>query len=150
MTAHINIGSNLGNSRLIIEAAVAELCRLSDTGTCRRSDFIESEPWGFSSPHPFVNLGIDIESTRPPLELLDRMQSIEKEVAARFATATNPHNLHRNPDGTYRDRLLDLDLIFYGDTVMDTPRLTLPHPHAKERPFVLIPLSQLGHTLPPC
>ena len=142
MTAHINIGSNLGDSHAIIEAAVAELFSLS-TGECLRSDFVESEPWGFASDNRFLNIGIEIESTLPPLELLHALQEVERRVAARFT----PDNAHRNPDGTYRDRALDIDLILYGDTVMDTPELTLPHPRMMQRDFVLTPLRQLGHPL---
>lgn len=147
MTAHINIGSNLGDSRAIIEAAVAELAALSTDGECRRSSFVESEPWGYDSPNRFLNIGIDIESCLPPLELLHALQAIERRVAARFASGGNPGNDHRNPDGTYRDRALDIDLIIYGDLTMDTPELTLPHPRAALRPFVLGPLRELGHFL---
>lgn len=144
-TAHISIGSNLGDSRLILEAAVAELCALASDGRCRRSDFVESEPWGFVSDRNFLNIGIDILSDLEPLELLKRLQKTERKVAQQFATPDNPDNRHRNDDGTYRDRVVDIDLIFYGDIRMSTPELTLPHPRAALRKFVTAPLRQLGH-----
>lgn len=87
MTAHINIGSNLGDSRAIIEAAVAGLFALS-AGECRRSSFVESEPWGFDSPNPFLNIGIDIESDLTPTELLHAIQEVERRVAAQLAPTT--------------------------------------------------------------
>lgn len=142
MTAHINIGSNLGDSRAIIEAAVNEVAALSTSGECRRSSIVESEPWGYDSPNRFLNIGVDIDSDLEPLQLLHRLREIEERVAARFT----PTNDHRNPDGTYRDRALDIDIIIYGDVRLATPELTLPHPRAHLRPFVLAPLRELGHT----
>jgi 2-amino-4-hydroxy-6-hydroxymethyldihydropteridine diphosphokinase len=133
MIAHINIGSNIGDSRSIIERAVAAIFQLSE-GPTRRSSYVESEPWGFESPNMFLNIGVEIESTLPPLELFARLQAIEKSICA---------DSHRNADGSYRDRLIDIDLIFYGDTHLTTPQLTLPHPHATERAFVLTPIREL-------
>lgn len=138
MIAHINIGSNIGDSRSLIERAVADVFALSE-GITRRSSIIESEPWGYESTNRFLNIGIEIESTLPPETLLDHLQAIEKAIS----TAS-----HRNPDGTYRDRLIDIDLILYGDLHLKTPRLTLPHPRASQRPFVLLPLRELHPTTP--
>ena len=65
MTAHINIGSNLGDSHALIEQAAAGIALLASGGTTmRRSGFIESEPWGFESPHRFINLGIEIRELK--------------------------------------------------------------------------------------
>lgn len=159
MIAHINIGSNIGDSRSAIERAVAAVFALSEGG-CRRSDIIESKPWGFDSPHPFLNIGIEIETTLQPLQLLRHLRQIERTIS---------DTPHRNPDGTYRDRPIDLDLIFLlntdsnlenltlhvnldNDTLGDpkiamlrinTPELTLPHPRAHLRDFVLLPIRQL-------
>lgn len=139
VTAHINIGSNAGPSRQILQAAVEAVEALSE-GPALHSRVVESEPWGFESPNRFVNVGVEIETSLPPLELLDRLQQTEREVAAQFVD----DNRHRNADGTYRDRALDIDIIFYGDTVMDTPRLTLPHPRRLEREFVMTPLREIA------
>jgi 2-amino-4-hydroxy-6-hydroxymethyldihydropteridine diphosphokinase len=68
------------------------------------------------------------------LELFARLQAIEKSICA---------DSHRNADGSYRDRLIDIDLIFYGQTHISIPQLTLPHPHAAERTFVLGPIREL-------
>ncbi len=140
MIAHINIGSNIGDSRSVIERAVAAVFALSE-GSTRRSAYIESEPWGFESPNMFLNIGVEIESTLPPLVLLAKLQEIEKSISPAS---------HRNPDGSYRDRVIDLDLIFYGDIELHTPRLTLPHPHAPERPFVIQPIRELHPAAPFC
>lgn len=147
--AHINIGSNLGDSRALIGRAVAEIALLSTT-PLRRSSFIESEPWGFDSPHPFLNLGVEIDTpdTLTSEALMLRLLSIQD------AISPAPH---RNPDGTYTDRLIDIDLIYHGSTLCtDRPlfgvcervsavhTLTLPHPRLHLRRFVLLPLLELS------
>lgn len=138
MLAHINIGSNIGDSRSVIERAVADVFAISE-GVVRRSGYVESEPWGFSSPHRFLNIGVEIETSLPPEELLKRLLEVEKSISPAS---------HRNPDGSYRDRLIDIDLIFMADddgVVLRyaSPALTLPHPRAKERPFVMNPIVEL-------
>lgn len=143
LVAHLNIGSNLGDSRLIIETAVAEVFALSE-GVRRRSPFYESEPWGFVSPNRFLNIGVEISSRLTPIELLHALQGIERLVADRFADCGNAH---RNPDGSYSDRYIDIDIIFYGNLAVDSPELTIPHPHYNERDFVVRPLRALGHRI---
>lgn len=138
MLAHINIGSNIGDSRSVIERAVADIFNMSE-GVARRSDYVESEPWGFSSPNRFLNIGVEIETSSSPEELLARLQEIEKSISPAS---------HRNPDGSYRDRLIDIDLIFMANadgTLLHhaSPSLVLPHPRAVERQFVMLPILQL-------
>lgn len=136
-TAHINIGSNLGDSRSILERAVAEIALRWPCGALRRSTIVESEPWGFSSPHKFLNIGVEIQVEEPPLQVLDALLEIQNRICS---------SPHRDDAGGYVDRLVDIDLIFYDDVVMDTPRLRLPHPRMHLRPFVLIPLRELSPT----
>ncbi|MDE6360392.1 MAG: 2-amino-4-hydroxy-6-hydroxymethyldihydropteridine diphosphokinase [Muribaculaceae bacterium] len=147
MLAHINIGSNIGDSRSAIERAVAAVFALSE-GDARRSSIVVSEPWGFESPNRFLNVGVEIETSLPPEELLGRLQDVERGISPAS---------HRNPDGSYRDRLIDIDLIFMArrndtpdgwETVInDSPLLTLPHPRASERPFVVAPVKELHPAL---
>lgn len=139
VTAHINLGSNAGPSRQILEAAIEAVEALSE-GPALHSHPVESEPWGFESPNRFLNVGVEIETSLLPETLLDRLQEIERRVAARFVA----DNRHRNVDGSYRDRALDIDIIYYGDIEMHTPRLTLPHPRRLERDFVMIPLREIA------
>lgn len=169
---HINIGSNIGDSRSAVERAVAALSGITEL-PLRRSSFVESDPWDFDSPNRFTNLAVDVFSSLSPLPFLAEIQRIEREISPAS---------HRNPDGTYRDRLLDLDLIFAlrfpspslpsstsllpstslppstshfdyllstGDFIrLNTPELILPHPRAHLRDFVLIPLLELHPTFP--
>lgn len=136
-TVHLNLGSNIGDSRSILERAVAAVFALHEgAAPPRRSSFVESEPWGFRSANRFLNVGVEIETSLPPLELLGRLQAIER--------ATAPEgNLHRLPDGSYRDRYLDIDIILYGSRSVLTPELTVPHPRWRERPFVTVPVREL-------
>jgi len=136
-TAHINIGSNLGDSRSIIERAVAEIALLPDTERpLRRSDYITSDPWGFTSAHRFLNIGVEIHTGIRPEELLRRLLSIQDSISPAP---------HRTADGSgYADRMIDIDLIYYGNTICSTPTLTLPHPRLHLREFVLRPILQLS------
>ena len=145
MLAHISIGSNLGDRHAIVLHAADEVCALSRLGRGRCSTPVESDPWGYDSTNRFVNIGVDIHTDLPPIALLHTLQEIERRTAGRFAPGTP--NLHRNPDGSYRDRLIDIDLITYGDISLSTPELTLPHPRMMERPFVLGPMRELGHNI---
>lgn len=99
---HLNIGSNIGDSRSILERAVAAVSRLSEA-PARRSSVYESEPWGFESPNMFLNVAVEVFSSLEPLAFLAAVQQIERGISPAS---------HRNPDGTYRDRLVDIDLIF--------------------------------------
>lgn len=145
-TAYINIGSNTGDRHALIELAVARIVDAIEMGKSlrtleavssllRRSDFVESEPWGYDSPYPFLNLGLAIETDIPPGALLDLLLGVERSISPAS---------HRTPSGAYTDRLIDIDLIAYGDLVVDTPRLTLPHPRMHLRDFVLRPMTQLA------
>lgn len=100
------------------------------------SRFYRSLPWGFTSDNIFVNAGVNILSTLDPLELFALSQQAQDEVSAAP---------HRARDGiTYIDRILDIDFIFCGDTIIQSPQLTLPHPRAIQRPFVTEPLLELN------
>lgn len=132
---HINIGSNLGDRQHNISSA-AERLRLLSTRDFRLSDSVESEPWGFDSDNRFINAGASFETELSPLELLAETQRIEREISG-----GQPN--HRNPDGSYADRIVDLDIIFYGDLAVDSPSLTIPHPRFRQRDFVMRPLAQI-------
>ena len=132
--AYINIGSNMGNRTALIEQAVAHIELLCQS-VATRAPFIESEPWGFNSPHSFLNLGIAIESHLKPLELLQELLKIEKSICAAS---------HRDENGNYVDRMIDIDLIAIDDIVIDTPQLQLPHPRMHLRDFVLTPMAHLN------
>ena len=133
MIAHVNIGSNIGDRQALIDLAVTRI-EASLGVKARRAPLEESEPWGYESPNPFLNLGIAIETDLDPLALHRLLQQIQ------FSISPDPH---RTPDGGYADRPIDIDLIAVGDRVVATPELTLPHPRMHLRPFVLRPIAHL-------
>lgn len=133
-TAYINIGSNIGDRATLIERAVAAI-ELALHAGCRRSAIFESEPWGFDSRNRFLNLGIAVDTTLNPQMLLATLQSIERDISP---------SPHRNSDGSYADRAIDIDLIAVDSLTCDSPALTLPHPRMHMREFVLQPLCELN------
>ncbi len=135
MTVHLNIGSNCGHRRTLIERAVAALSGALP-GRMRLYGPVESEPWGFSSPNRFLNLGvvIDLPDMLDPIDILDITQSIQDDI--------DPAP-HRDANGAYIDRSIDIDIIAVDRIIMRDPRLTLPHPRAHERDFVMNPLRAL-------
>ncbi|MCD8387297.1 MAG: 2-amino-4-hydroxy-6-hydroxymethyldihydropteridine diphosphokinase [Bacteroidales bacterium] len=139
MTVYANIGSNQGDRHALIEQAVALIAKSFPDGRIRNSDYIESEPWGYDSPNAFLNLGIaidlDVAEGIGPELVLDRLLTVERCVS---------DSPHRNADGSYRDRPIDIDLIAIDFLEVNTPNLILPHPRAHLRDFVMIPLRQLA------
>lgn len=132
--AYINIGSNMGNRRALIEQAVAHIELLCNT-KADVSPIIESEPWGFESEHPFLNIGIAIETHIEPTTLLKELLNIEKNISAAS---------HRDENGNYIDRQIDIDLIAVDQITIDSPILQLPHPRMHLRDFVLTPMMHLN------
>lgn len=127
----INLGSNSGDRRLNLSRAVNAVA--GRFGMFEVSHAVESEPWGFDSENKFLNIGMMFSTDLEPLELLHELQEIERKI--------NPES-HRNPDGSYRDRAIDIDIIAIDDVQIDTPELTIPHRHLAERPFFLTPLME--------
>lgn len=132
-TVILNIGSNLGDRRLNLSRAMSALN--AEFGDFELSHAVESEPWGFESKNTFLNIGMLFMSDLEPLEILHRIKAIEK----RLSPAP-----HRNADGSYADRAVDIDIVAIDEMVMDTPELKLPHPHLAEREFFLVPLEELA------
>ena len=131
--AYINIGSNRGDRRALIERAVVMIESALGATACR-APLYQSPPWGYESANPFLNLGITVASMQEPVQLLGTLRAIERDISAAS---------HRAADGSYIDREIDIDLISLDDITVDTPTLTLPHPRMHLRPFVLVPMAVL-------
>ena len=136
---YLSLGSNLGDRRENLSRAVALIKERWPDSPARVSSPYESEPWGYDSSHPYINIAVALGGDAPlaggPLALLRQLQAIER------AISPAPH---RNADGTYADRAIDIDIISIDGIDLSTPELTLPHPRAHLRPFVMIPLRELG------
>ena len=130
VTVYIALGSNLGERDVYLRRAVAAL-RTTDGFTVRRvSRFYETDPIGKTDQPPFLNGVLEGETALPPGALLTTLQGIEKTLG----------RVHRERWGP---REIDLDLLLYGNRVIEEKELTIPHPHLHERDFVLVPLSDL-------
>ena len=129
---YLSLGSNLGDRERMLHRAIALIDER--VGTVQRvSSFIETEPWGFESEHPFLNAACMVLTTLSPEQCLEETQQIERELG----------RTTKSKDGVYHDRPIDIDLLMYGDLKLSTPTLTLPHPHMQERNFVMIPLREI-------
>ncbi|MCC8037632.1 MAG: 2-amino-4-hydroxy-6-hydroxymethyldihydropteridine diphosphokinase [Bacteroidales bacterium] len=134
LNTYIGIGSNLGDRKAYLQEAIARI-EFVARERARVAPVMESEPWGYESQNRFLNTVIAIPWHGTPQELLHALQEIERELA--------PCSPHRNVDGSYRDRAIDLDIIDIPGVVIDTPTLTIPHPRKDARPFVAGPLKAL-------
>ena len=133
MDYYLNIGSNMGERRDNLYRAVVALT--AGTGGSVTSRIVESEPWGFESDNRFMNIGLWFNSDLEPQQMLDRIHDIEH----RLGSAS-----HRDAQGGYIDRLVDIDIVAIGDLIIDTPTLQVPHPHLSEREFFLKPMMDLA------
>lgn len=129
----VNIGSNKGQRRLNLSRAMRAIGE--EFGPFELSHVVESKPWGFDSTKPFLNVGMAFHSDLPPVEILHRLQDIEKLLSPAP---------HRDSDGRYIDRELDIDIVAIDREVIDSPELKVPHPHLPERDFFLVPLEELA------
>lgn len=131
--AYVGLGANLGDARAALASATSALAMLPDTALLRCSSVWRSAPIDSSGPD-YLNAVAELRTALAPLELLHRLQAIEQ--------AHGRERPYRNAP-----RTLDLDLLLYGEFVLETPDLTLPHPRAHQRAFVLSPLAELAPEL---
>ena len=134
MVYYLNIGSNLG----VREVCVAEAARAVEMAVgavARWSVPMESEPWGYESENAFLNMGMAVECDIAPVDMLAITQGIERDMGSA---------VHRDADGGYCDRSVDIDIIAVDDVVMECEVLTIPHPRMHLREFVLKPMMELA------
>ncbi len=131
---YIGLGSNLGDSKQIIGQAIEQIERRVGR-VVARSSLYTTRPWGYESTHLFCNAVVAVDTELLPHEVLLATQAIEQEQGS----AT-----HRDGNGNYIDRILDLDLLDYEGVILDTPSLILPHPCMHLREFVLAPLAEVA------
>ena len=137
---YLGLGSNLGNCRKNLERAIRLIGDRVGQVT-RQSSFIETEPWGFESPHKFQNAVILCETTKTPREVLMLTQQIERDMGRR--KMVNGQWSMVNGQRIYADRPIDIDILLYDDVTIDEPDLKIPHPLMHERDFVMIPLEEV-------
>lgn len=128
--AHISIGSNAGNRDQNIELSL-QMIQEKIGRIVSQSHVYESQSWGYEGQN-FLNLTVLVKTALKPVEILNANQVIEKEMG------------RIKIPGRYTDRTIDLDILFYEDLVLNTEKLSIPHPHLQNRLFVLIPLMDIS------
>ncbi|MBU0710115.1 MAG: 2-amino-4-hydroxy-6-hydroxymethyldihydropteridine diphosphokinase [Candidatus Omnitrophica bacterium] len=131
VTCYLGIGSNLGKRRKNIELAVRKINSLKDTQVLKLSRIIESSPIGGPlNQREFLNAALKIRTELGPLSLLKNLKIIERQIGRKRTVRFGP-------------RPIDLDVLFYGERVLNNRKLTIPHPRIFERKFVTRPLLEI-------
>lgn len=130
-SVHLLLGSNLGDRRGLLERARLLIAERVG-GITHSSEELQSEAWGYESSNEYLNQVLVVDTELEPFELLDATQGIEREMG-RVPRRGN----------MYEDRPIDIDILYYDDLVINTQRLTIPHPHIADRPFTVMLLSSI-------
>jgi 2-amino-4-hydroxy-6-hydroxymethyldihydropteridine diphosphokinase len=129
---YLSLGTNLGSRLENLESAVQALA--PEVRVLKLSPVYLTAPWGYTDQPDFLNQVVKGETGLAPEELLAFLKSLEAA-------------LGREPTFRYGPRLIDVDLLFYDDLILETTGLVIPHPRLHERPFVLVPLADLAPDL---
>ena len=128
----IALGSNLGDRKANLHNAVASLP--PKVHCIMESSIYQTPPWGIADQPDFLNQVVEAETDLSPAKLILYLKDIESK-------------LGRKPTVRYGPRLIDLDILFFDDLVLNQPDLAIPHPRMHERAFVLVPLAELAPSL---
>ncbi len=129
---YLSLGSNLGDREANLESVIEEFPPAIEVIV--RSSIYQTEPWGFEDQPDFLNMVAQGKTELAPRELLTYLKKIEKKIG-------------RKPSFIYGPRLVDVDILFYGEKVVDEIQLTIPHDKIPERAFVLVPLMEIAPDL---
>ena len=128
-TVYLALGTNLGDRLANLKQAASDLPPL--VRLIAASPVYETPPWGYVEQPAFLNQVLQAETDLEPLALLADLKQIETSTGRKATFRNGP-------------RVIDLDILFYDDTLLSTPGLTIPHPRIPERAFVLVPLADLS------
>jgi 2-amino-4-hydroxy-6-hydroxymethyldihydropteridine diphosphokinase len=131
MRVHLSLGSNLGDRMRNLQDALDRLDGLHHVRVVNVSDCYETEPVGVVDQPAFLNAAAEIETDLAPLELLDAVKAVEVE-------------LGRVPAVRWGPRLIDIDIVLWGDRLVREARLEVPHPAFRRRAFVLVPFAEIA------
>ncbi|MCI0893369.1 MAG: 2-amino-4-hydroxy-6-hydroxymethyldihydropteridine diphosphokinase [Chloroflexi bacterium] len=151
VTAYLGLGTNLGAREVNLKRAahlltapgplldrnppsLGDETRLAHLQLIRSSSIYETAPWGYVNQPRFLNCVLEVETGLSPSELLRFVQGLEA-------------GMGREPSSRYGPRIIDLDILLYGDQTVQQPDLQIPHPRLHQRAFVLIPLAELAPDL---
>ncbi len=130
--AYLCLGSNVGDKISYLQQAVKMLTSNGMVTVVRSSAFYETEPWGNKDLDWFVNVVIEIKTKLSPRELLDLCKNTEIQMGRKKTSSKE-----------YENRIIDIDILLYGDLTVNEPDLKIPHEHLHERAFAIVPLLEL-------
>lgn len=130
------LGTNLGDRQANLDEALERLDKAFGGRRLRASKVLETEAIGFSGPN-FLNMTVVYSSRRSPESVLKLCKRIERAMGRK-----DPPEYAADGSRIYHDRIIDIDILFYGDLRLSTPLLTIPHPQVESRPFVGLLLEQ--------
>lgn len=134
VTACVALGSNLDDPRAQVQRGFEALAALPQSRLLARSRLYRTPPWGITEQPDFINAAARLETSLPPRALFDALRTIETRAGRVRGVRNGP-------------RILDLDLLLYGDRIVAEPDLVVPHPRLHERAFVLLPLADVAPEL---
>lgn len=129
---YLSLGSNIENRIGYIQQAVSFLCTNEEITIVRSSAFYETEPWGNKNQEWFVNAVIEVKTKLSAKQILEKIQIIEEKLGR-----------IRTPNEKWEPRTIDIDILFFGEEIINTENLKIPHPLLHKRAFVLVPLLEL-------
>ena len=129
---YLSLGSNKGDRIGYVQQATRLLGACENVSIIRTSAFYETEPWNMSSDTWFVNAVVEIKTKLSPKELLAECKRIEAQLGRTPAKS-----------GNYGDRTIDIDILFYGNEIIQDEEITIPHKYVHLRAFTLVPLLEL-------
>lgn len=134
--AYLSLGSNLGDRRANVQQALERLNELGEVKAT--SSFYETAPVDFTRQPEFLNIAVTLATEKMPKQLLHALLEIERSLGRKRGSAAAT---------TKGPRTLDIDILLYGASIIDTAELTIPHPRMHERRFVLEPLAEIAPDL---
>lgn len=129
--AYLGLGSNIGERISYIQRVITELNESQNIKILKNSSVFETEPWGNIDQDNYLNSVIEIETDLGPMELLLELKSLEKKIG-------------RSENKKWSEREIDIDILFYGDLVIQNENINIPHSLIEERRFVLVPLAEIA------
>jgi 2-amino-4-hydroxy-6-hydroxymethyldihydropteridine diphosphokinase len=131
-TAYLSLGSNEGDRQLWLQKAMELLAHDCGT-TVSKSSLYETAAWGITTQPDFLNMALQLQTTLTPSQLITAILNIETSLGRQRTIKWGP-------------RIIDIDILFYNDVVLQTPDLTIPHPFLQDRRFILAPLAEIAPT----
>ena len=132
--AYLGLGSNIGERISYIERAMEEIRKIKNTKVLKESSVYETEPWGISDQDHYLNTAVEIETELEPDILLIEIKRIETRIG-------------RTGNKRWSEREIDIDILFYGEDILENEFMKIPHAQIENRKFVLIPLNEIAPKL---